>query len=209
MGDVAERPLGELCEIVPGPSGTLLDAMSAELDNGVPVVNPPDITEWNTVDERRLRRVSVAVADSVATRFRLRAGDVVLVRQVARGAPFGRRARMERWQEGWLFSTSCVRISVTSERLLPEYLTYYLGDVRVRSWFEGRANPGSAVRTLTSGQVARLPVVLPDLDRQRELAGALGEIDRQIQANDRASAKLGLFGQGLLTERLRDWCGGA
>ncbi|MES4905751.1 MULTISPECIES: hypothetical protein [unclassified Streptomyces] len=193
--------LGELCEIVPGPSGGLLDELSAGID-GVPVISPPDLTDRQVVDTSRIRRVNGETANSLADRFRLCAGDVVLVRQSTTG--LGRRALITEEQERWLFATSCLRVVVTSDRLLPSYLLHYLGHPPVHRWIGNRANPGQAVETLTSKNLSELPVLLPDLDSQRALAGALDEINTQLRMHDELSRRLPLLGQAMLTAKLGD-----
>lgn len=199
MTGYERRPLGELCEIVPGPSGGLLDELSAGID-GVPVISPPDLTDHQAVDTSRIRRVSGETARSLADRFRLREGDVVLVRQAVTG--LGRRALVTGEQEGWLFATSCLRVAVTSGRLLPSYLLHYLGHAPVQRWLTSRANPGQAVQTLTTGNLSQLPVLLPDLRSQRALAGALDEINTQLRMNDELSRRLPLLGRAMLTAKL-------
>ncbi|WP_236258656.1 restriction endonuclease subunit S domain-containing protein [Streptomyces hygroscopicus] len=195
------RPLGELCDIVPGPSGGLLEELSTGIE-GVPVISPPDLTGHQTVDTSRVRRVSKETADSLATRYRLREGDVVLVRQSTTG--LGRQALVTREQQGWLFATSCLRIAVTSDRLLPSYLLHYLGHAPVRRWLSNRANPGQAVETLTTANLAQLPVLLPGLDSQQALAGALDEINTQLRTHEELSRRLGLLSRAVLTAQLGD-----
>ncbi|QKV92451.1 restriction endonuclease subunit S [Streptomyces sp. NA02950] len=196
-----ERPrLGELCEIVPGPSGGLLEELSADIEDGVPVISPPDLTGHQAVDSSHIRRVSREKAGGLATRYRLREGDVILVRQSTTG--LGRQALVTREQEGWLFATSCLRVAVTSDRLLPSYLLHYLGHAPVRRWLSNRANPGQAVETLTTANLAQLPVLLPDLESQRALAGALDEINAQLRMHDELSRRLGLLSRAVLTTQL-------
>ncbi|MDT0310307.1 hypothetical protein RM780_25645 [Streptomyces sp. DSM 44917] len=205
MAGAAHVPLGELCRIVPGPSGSWLHGMTADLDDGVPVITPPDITDQNTVDVQGIKRVGKDAADAMAARYRLAEGDIVLVRQAVTG--LGRRALVGPGEAGWLFATSCVRITATSGRLLPEYLLHYLGDPTVRASLDRLANPGQAVNTLTVTSLARLAVVLPDLASQRALAGALDAIDEQLACNAAQNRRLAQLGQALLTEQLKDWRG--
>ncbi|WP_165984579.1 restriction endonuclease subunit S [Streptomyces sp. YIM 98790] len=194
-----EVTLGELCEIVSGPSGSWLAGMSAELEGGVPVVTPADITEYNRVDHRGMKRVGRDAAAALPDRYRLRAGQILMVRQAVVG--LGRRALVRQEEDGWLFATSCVLLTVTSERLLPQYLVHYLGSTAVRSWLSHYANPGQAVSTINARELAWLPVVLPDLAEQQVLAGALDEIDRQMLCNAEENRRLVRLGQALLTEK--------
>lgn len=91
---------------------------------------------------------------------------------------------------------------MTSDRLLPSYLLHYLGHTPVRRWLSNRANPGQAVETLTTANLAQLPVLLPDLESQWALAGALDEINAQLRMHDELSRRLGLLSRAVLTIQL-------
>lgn len=192
------RRLIDLCEIASGPSGQQLEGLSARL-KGVPVISPPDLTAEHKVDSRNIKRVSLATAAGL-DRFRLREGDLVYVRQ----GTLGRRALVGPAEATWLFGAACLRIRPTSEAILPEYLLHYLGHPLVHDWITARANPGKAIETLSSQTLAAAPIFVPSLERQRTIAGAMYEIDTQIEAHRQLIAKHEVFRLGLLTDLLSD-----
>ena len=63
-----------------GPSSALLENLHDGPD-GVPVVTPPDITDEHGIDPRRVRRVPWDETEKKLSRFELRQGDVLYVRQ--------------------------------------------------------------------------------------------------------------------------------
>jgi type I restriction enzyme S subunit len=188
--------LAELCEIASGPSGLQLEGLSASLE-GVPVISPPDLTTDHRIDTRSIKRVSAGTAAGLA-RFRLRAGDLVYVRQ----GTLGRRAVVGPAEATWLFGPACLRIRPKSEAILSDYLLHYLGHPLVHEAIVSYANPSKAVETLPSQALAATLVSLPSLERQRTVAGAMNEIVTQIEANKLLIDKQERFRLGLLTELL-------
>ncbi|WP_181320379.1 restriction endonuclease subunit S [Saccharothrix carnea] len=187
--------LGELAEITPGPSGSLLDKLGDEPD-GVPVVTPSDITDQHHVDTRKLRRLpynEVARLD----RFTLRQGDIVLVRQ----GSLGRLALIEPQLEGWLYNSSCARVRSLGHLVLPEYLCLYLSSSAVQEEMLRRALPGT-VQSLNAKILGNLPVVLPPLDRQRELVEIIADIDELALVHRETADRLDILKLALLDDFL-------
>ncbi|WP_369365485.1 restriction endonuclease subunit S [Streptomyces sp. CG4] len=188
----------DLCEIASGPSGQQLEGLAANWE-GVPVITPPDLTTEHKIDTRSIKRVSLGTAAGL-DRFRLRKGDLVYVRQ----GTLGRRALVGPAEATWLFGAACLRIRPTTEAILPEYLLHYLGHPLVHDWITSQANRSQAVETLPSQTLATAPIFVPPLERQRTVAGALNEIDTQIEAHRQMITKREAFRLGLLTDLLSD-----
>lgn len=172
--DTKRIPLGKLGEITAGPSGSLLDHLHQGPD-GVPVISPPDLTEWQTVATRRLRRLPEEDAKRLS-RFALRAGDILIVRQ----GTLGRLALIEVAHTGWLYNSSCLRLRPSTGIVLPEYLVSYLALPWVRDRLTGQAQAGT-VPALNSAMVGDFPVTLPSLERQRTVVDTLGDVDEQVR----------------------------
>ncbi|WP_405012213.1 restriction endonuclease subunit S [Kitasatospora sp. NBC_01539] len=167
-------PLGSLCEMTAGPSGSLLDSLN-DGPNGVPVLSPPDLADDHTVDTRRLRRVPQSEAHRLA-RFALREGDVLIVRQ----GTLGRLALIEKAHAGWLYGSSCLRIRPMRDRIAPAYLVAYLSHPPVQRLMLSQALPGT-VPSLNSAILREFLVAVPSLDRQYAVAEVLRDIDAQIK----------------------------
>ncbi|MGW4889252.1 restriction endonuclease subunit S [Streptomyces murinus] len=167
-------PLGSICEVTPGPSGSLLESLQDGPD-GVPVISPPDLTDDHTVDTRRLRRVPWSEAKRLS-RFALREGDLLVVRQGA----LGRLALIEEEHATWFYSSSCLRLRPRREFVLPAYLVSYLSYPPMQRALLGQSLPGT-VPSLNSTMLKELPVTVPLLDRQRSVVEALADVDARIR----------------------------
>jgi type I restriction enzyme, S subunit len=170
---VQQLTLGDLCEVTAGPSGSLLDNLHNGPD-GVPVISPPDLTDHGTVDTRRIRRVPLADAARLS-RFALRDGDLVIVRQ----GTLGRLALIGMEHATWFYSSSCLRIRPKSRSILPEYLQFYLSYPPVRSRLLGQALPGT-VALLNSSILNELPIIVLPLEQQQAIVETLTDLDAQI-----------------------------
>jgi len=187
--------LGELAEITPGPSGSLVDKLGDEPD-GVPVVTPSDITEQHQVDTRRVRRLPHDEAERL-DRFALRQGDIVLVRQ----GSLGRLALIGPQLEGWLYNSSCARVRSRDHRALPEYLCLYVSSPVVQEEMIRRAVQGT-VQSLNAKILSNLPVVLPSPDRQRSLVDVIADIDELALAHRETADRLDTLKLALLGDFL-------
>lgn len=178
-----EIPLGSLCEVKAGPSGSLLDSLHDGPD-GVPVISPPDLTDDHRVDTRRLRRVPWDEAKKLS-RFSLREGDVLIVRQ----GSLGRLALIEAEQASWFYGSSCLRVRPRRELILPAYLVSYLSYPPVQRVLLGQSLPGT-VPSLNSAMLSELPVTVPPLDRQRNVVEALADVDARIRVQRQMADRL-------------------
>ncbi|CAM5430602.1 hypothetical protein STENM327S_04965 [Streptomyces tendae] len=104
-------PLGELVDIMAGPSYTRLPAEVRSAAGDLRVVMPKHLREGR-IDDRDMEKVSVDVARALA-RFRLRSGDILCVRSGAQMPP----ALVEKAQDGWLFSTNLLRLRALRRRM--------------------------------------------------------------------------------------------
>jgi type I restriction enzyme S subunit len=157
--------------------------MSDEIEGGTPVLLPPDITADGGIEERHVRRL-LDVPESLE-RFRLVAGDVVVVRQ----GTLGKLALVTERQQQWLYGSACMRLRPDPSKIEPAYLANYLLHPPVMDWLRARANPGTVI-TVNATTMAQLPVAAPTLERQRLICRTLGEIDSQLVAQRRLVDRL-------------------
>jgi len=168
--------LGDLADITAGPSGSLLEQLDDGPD-GVPVVSPADLTGYQRVDPRNLRRVPAHAAEKLS-RFTLAEGDVLVVRQ----GSLGRFALIDAGCDGWFYNSSCLRIRVQREVLLPEYLVLVLSYPPTRDVLLNQALPGT-VQSINSETLKNLRIAVPRLEHQQNIAAAASDIDMQIQTH--------------------------
>ncbi|MBK6014002.1 restriction endonuclease subunit S [Streptomyces sp. MBT53] len=167
-------PLGDCCQVTAGPSGSLLDNLD-DGPSGVPVIAPPDLTEQLTVDTRRVRRIPDSQARRLS-RFALRAGDILVVRQ----GTLGRLALIDAEHTGWFYSSSCLRIRPDRTLVLPAFLASYLSHPPVQRELVAQAQSGT-VPSLNSAMLSDFRVEVPSLGRQQNVVEALADIDEQIE----------------------------
>ncbi|GAA2238970.1 hypothetical protein GCM10010232_27280 [Streptomyces amakusaensis] len=176
-------PLGRICEVTAGPSGSLLDSLH-EGPEGVPVVSPPDITAQGRIGVRKLRRVPWETTERLA-RFALREGDVLLVRQGA----LGRLALVEAEHTGWFYNSSCLRIRPRPEIVLPAYLAAWLSFPEAQGALLGQALPGT-VPSVNSTILRELQVTVPPMPVQYDTVATLADMDDQIRIHRRSADRL-------------------
>ncbi|MEU8649397.1 N-6 DNA methylase [Streptomyces sp. NPDC048737] len=173
-------PLGELVDIMAGPSYTRLPAEVRSAAGDLRVVMPKHLREGR-IDDRDMEKVSVDVARALA-RFRLRPGDILCVRSGAQMPP----ALVEKAQDGWLFSTNLLRLRALETDgeplVLPGYLLAYLSLPETVHWLKEYAR-GTAVPSLSAATLALLPVPLPPLAHQRRISAVLDAVNAQITAH--------------------------
>jgi type I restriction enzyme S subunit len=108
------------------------------------------------------------------------AGDII----VGRKGDLSRRALIRESEKGWICGTDCIRIRVDRELISPTYLSYYMGLRSVGGWLH-RHDTGSTLPSLSTTNLARLPIVLPPRDYQDEIAKSLKVLDDKIEVNFR------------------------
>jgi restriction endonuclease S subunit len=196
--------LEEYCEVRPGPSGSVLKA-SDYVRDGIPVVRAENVGD--TIVPDATRTVSDGTAERL-DRYRLRAGDVVLVRI----GVTTRFTTVSSKQVGWVLGGSCLRLrdrsNIPDERLAPGYLACYLAQPAVQGWLANQTRRG--VRsTLSASTMNGLPLVVPPKVMQETVIATARTIDAKISAHEeviRATTALReLLLPQLLTGRAVPW----
>ncbi|MEV0963709.1 restriction endonuclease subunit S [Streptomyces sp. NPDC049910] len=189
-------PLGDLCEVTASPSSDLFATLAVSIE-GTPVVTPADITSAQRISTETLRRLPDAPAG--VERYRLRPGDLVLVRL----GNVGKVALLDADAGDWVYHSSCIRIRPDAERVNPVYLAAYLAHPPVVDQLLSHVQVGT-VPVLNAGSLRNLPVVLPAPDVQRVMAKALAEVGVQMDIQQQILTRLNSVKQGLLTNLLGD-----
>jgi type I restriction enzyme S subunit len=196
MGEYREVPLGNLCELTAGPSGSLLENLR-DGPEGVPVIAPPDFTGRWGIDLRRLRRLPSPDAEKLS-RFAVREGDLLMVRQ----GTLGRLALIGAEHAEWLYSSACLRIRPRRELVLPAYLASYLSHPPVRKAILDQALFGT-VPSLNAATLYDLPVAVPPAEQQRVIIGTTADIDAQVSIQREIADRLEVLGQAIFGELIQ------
>ncbi|MFF0793037.1 hypothetical protein [Streptomyces spiralis] len=157
------------CDVQTGPFGSQLHAEDY-VDAAWPVVNPANITPAGLVADNH-----VTVSDEVRARLErhiLRPGDVVFGRR----GELGRAGIVTGAQEGWVCGTGSLRVRFAKGAFHPGYLRRYLAIPAVRHYFQLQAI-GSTMPNLNSSILLNMPLLLPSLSEQAEIAERCAEIE--------------------------------
>lgn len=194
--------LGDLCSeksgIQTGPFGSQLYAHEYTND-GIPVVMPKDISGLRILETSIARIPESRVND--LKKHKLQPGDIVFGRR----GEIGRCALVTANEKGWICGTGCLRVRL-KKNISPEFVAYFLGLPHTIYWLESNA-VGQTMLNLNTKILLALPIMLPSLDEQREIAGILSTWDEAIRLTQALIAgkqqrKKGLM-QRLLTGQVR------
>jgi type I restriction enzyme S subunit len=170
-------------EVKTGPFGTQLHA-SDYVESGTPVINVrnigfgsirPDKLEY--IADETVRRLSGHV---------LHPGDIV----------FGRKGAVERHvlirdrQSKWFQGSDCLRLRLKTQRVLPQFLSYYLLTRDHQTWMMQQCSHGATMASLNQDIVGRIEFSAPDPAGQLAIASILSAYDDLIENNTRRIAIL-------------------
>lgn len=147
------------------------------IEGGVPYIGPSDMPGDGVSPARSgLRRTTPEIAASYS-RSILSGGDLV----VSIGPAYGKVALLSPDLGGANLTQDTVRVACDRAVVDPRYLVWVLGSRSARDYWDLEIM-GATFRRLNLGTLARTPVPLPDLDRQRRIATALHEQTSKIDA---------------------------
>ncbi|WAE75507.1 restriction endonuclease subunit S [Streptomonospora nanhaiensis] len=168
--------LGEIAEIKAGPSGARLKELG-DHPRGVPVITPSDFTVDHRVSPLHVRRVPEEAGQHLEA-YRLRAGDLLVVRQ----GTLGRLAVIGPAQETWVYGSSCLRVRLKDGvEVTSEYLAAYLSQPQTVERLKGTALSGT-IPSFNAGALRSMEVVVPPLSRQGRIVEVLADMDEAIAA---------------------------
>lgn len=179
-GDLSLTTVSEIAEA--SPKGTSIGPFGSDLRAnlyttfGVPVVRGQDITDTKFLDESTMPFVSVETAHRLRPCL-VKPGDLVFPHRGAIG-----RVGIALDKE-YLLSSSMMRLRCDKTKADPLFVFYYFRGPGK----EELLNRASTVGTPGIGQPLRslrgIPLLLPPLPRQRDIARTLGALDDKIVAN--------------------------
>lgn len=173
MREWKEYKLGDFVEIQTGPFGSLLHA-SDYVATGIPSIMPTNIGNRLNIISDKLVYIGEKDASRL-TKYLVAENDIVYSRR----GDVEKCALIQKKQSGWLCGTGCLRIRVVSEKLSPKFCAYYLSTPDIKSWILNSA-VGTTMPNLNTEILSDLPLVIPDLAEQKNIAQTLSSIDDKI-----------------------------
>lgn len=173
MNEWKEIKLGKLADIQTGPFGSQLHQKDY-VPVGTPLITVKNLGE-NKVTYNKLDFVSNQDKERLS-KFILQEGDIVF----SRVGYVDRRAYITKYESGWLFSGSTLRVRVEKTSTLnPRYLSYYFGQQSFREEIKNMS-VGATRPSLNTQLLEELEIIIPSLPEQSAITGVLSSLDDKI-----------------------------
>jgi type I restriction enzyme S subunit len=147
-----------------------------------------------TLDFKRVR-----LLDSEINLYRLIPKDI-LINRVNSLSHLGKCALVPELTEATIFESNMMRFHVDETRLLPDYLIRYLVTNDNKRRMKGIAKLAIAQASINQGDVKSLPVPLPCISQQCEIANVLTACDNKITALEHEATLLDELFRAMLEE---------
>ena len=182
-----ETTIGDLIaefggEVKTGPFGTLLKA-SEYTTSGVPVISVGEIGHGEFKIHDRTPFVDYKVTSRLPE-YLLEIDDIVFARKgsVERSALVGAE------QKGWFLGSDGIRLRLSKD-VCAQFVRYWISSEDTKAWLIQNAT-GSTMASLNQATIKRLPIILPPIEEQREIAAILGTLDDKFELNRKTAATL-------------------
>jgi type I restriction enzyme S subunit len=190
--------LGELLdnwggEIKTGPFGTKLKA-SEYSEEGVPVISVGEVQLGRLVLHNRTPKVPPSVTDRMPE-YLLNAGDIVFGRKGA----VERSARVAPEQEGWFLGSDFIRLRLP-DTCDSGFVSYQFLSQAHKQWMIQHA-AGTTMASLNEKIIRLIPISLPPIHVQKNIAHVLGTLDDRIELNRRMNETL----EGMAQALFKSW----
>lgn len=156
-----------LLELQTGPFGSTLHQKDYEI-GGTPVINPASIQDGKVVPIKKM-----AIGEDTRerlSRFKLRAGDIVMGRR----GEMGRCAVVLEHQDGWLCGTGSLILRLPRD-ISPEYLAMLISSPYVRKYLAQSA-VGTTMLNLNQSILLRMTIAVPPIAEQQHITAKVDEL---------------------------------
>jgi type I restriction enzyme S subunit len=187
--------LGAICDrqggsIQTGPFGNQLHTSDYK-EVGIPVVMPTNIGDSGIVEER-ISRIGQSDVDRLSQHV-LRLGDIVFSRR----GDVTKNALVRNREVGWFCGTGCLKVRLGTESIASaKFISHCLRLPDTKDWLVRHA-VGATMPNLNTGILSAVPIHLPPLKDQHEMAGILDALDDRIALLRETNATLEAIAQAL------------
>lgn len=165
-GEVEWKKLGEVADIQRGASPRPIANYMTDDENGVPWIKIGDTVPGSKYVDRTEQKVTHEGANKSRV---LNPGDFIMSNSMSFGRPYILNIRGA-IHDGW------AAISNFNRSLDNDYLYHYLSSDFVKKYWESKINSGS-VSNLNADIIKSLPVPIPEIQRQKQIAALLDKFD--------------------------------
>jgi type I restriction enzyme, S subunit len=194
-----ETTLGQICAaqggtIQTGPFGSQLHTSDYK-EVGIPVVMPTNIGEGGIV-ENGIARISQEDVDRLS-QHKLQLGDIVFSRR----GDVTKNALIRPHEVGWFCGTGCLKVRLGNESIATaKFISHCLRLSDIQDWLIRHA-VGATMPNLNTGILSAVPICLPPLHLQIEIAAMLGALDDRITLLRETNATL----EGIAQALFKSW----
>ena len=177
-----------------GPFGSQLHASDYK-DSGTPIITVEHLGDSEII-HNNLPLVGRMDYERLV-RYRLETGDLVFSRVGA----IDRCAYVSEQENGWLFSGRCLRVRTGGKSVNSRFLSFQLNSYESRQWILNHS-VGSTMACLNTSILSEVPVSLPLIHEQENIALLLDTHDARIRTEEQYRDKLKLQKKGLMHDLL-------
>ncbi len=170
--------LGEICSkqrgaIQTGPFGSQLHTSDYK-EVGIPVVMPTNIGDGGIATDG-IARIDQSDVERLQ-QHKLQLDDIVFSRR----GDVTKNALICSAEVGWLCGTGCLKVRLGEQTMAnATFISYYLRLPETKEWLVRHA-VGATMPNLNTGILSSVPIRLPPLKNQFEIAAILGTLDGRI-----------------------------
>ena len=187
--------LGAICEaqggaIQTGPFGSQLHTSDYK-ECGIPVVMPTNIGDGGIVEDG-IARINQLDVDRLS-QHKLQRGDIVFSRR----GDVTKNALIREREVGWFCGTGCLKVRLGNESIsTAKFISHCLRLPGIKEWLVRHA-VGATMPNLNTGILSAVPINLPPIDIQHEIAVTLDSLDDRITLLRETNATLEAIAQAL------------
>ncbi|PQA82078.1 restriction endonuclease subunit S [Limnohabitans sp. TS-CS-82] len=187
--------LGEICTeqggaIQTGPFGSQLHTSDYK-EIGIPVVMPTNIGDGG-ISEDGIARIDQSDVDRLS-QHKLMLNDIVFSRR----GDVTKNALIREHEVGWFCGTGCLKVRLGTERIAnAKFISHCLRLPDTKDWLVRHA-VGATMPNLNTGILSAVPINLPPISVQHEIAAMLGSMDDRITLLRETNTTLEAIAQAL------------
>ena len=171
-----KKDLEQVADIVYGAQAAVAHALDSSI--GTPIFTNINITNEGKIDLTTLRYYKVP--EKKRNRLMLKKGDILFNWRSGSKGHVGKTALFELDGE-YTFSSFILRFR-TSKDMHNRFLVYYLQYLKSIGYFSQYRDQSSVNSVFNASASAKIPVFMPEMDEQEEIALAINSIDLKIGA---------------------------
>ncbi len=169
--------LAELCVdekgVLTGPFGTQLHQRDY-VSSGIPIITVEHLGD-NYIINENVPKVSNLDYERLS-KYVLNVGDIVF----SRVGSVDRSSIIRLPEKGWLFSGRCLRIRPNTEKIIPEYLSWFFQFSKFKEYIH-RISVGAVMPSLNTKLIEDVDVIWTSLENQQKIAIVLNSFHYKIQ----------------------------